>query len=83
MQNDYVIGEPFIRFYAGVPLIMDGGNGARYKIGTLCILDVQPRKLESQHNLVLESLAKLVVDEVEKCRAIRPHQTCVQDSSQV
>ena len=83
MQNDYVIGEPFIRFYAGVPLIMDGGNGARYKIGTLCILDVQPRKLESHHNLVLESLAKLVVDEVEKCRAIRPHQTCVQDSSQV
>ena len=39
-NNPLVTGEPFIRFYAGMPLRASGGQ----KIGTLCIADHQPRE---------------------------------------
>lgn len=37
-QNPLVTGPPFVRFYAGAPLIFDAAA-----IGTLCILDSEPR----------------------------------------
>ena len=36
--NALVTADPFVRFYAGVPLVGDG-----QAIGTLCVLDVAPR----------------------------------------
>ena len=38
-QNELVTGEPFIRFYAGAPLIADDGQ----PIGALCVIDSEPR----------------------------------------
>ena len=38
-NNPLVTGEPHIRFYAGCPLRMANGS----KLGTLCIIDRQPR----------------------------------------
>ena len=37
-HNPYVIGSPFIRFYAGIPLTFEG-----YNVGALCVLDSAPR----------------------------------------
>lgn len=37
----FIATEPFIRFYAGMPLIDSGGRA----LGTLCIMDVTPREL--------------------------------------
>ena len=42
-DNPLVTGEPHIRFYAGHPL--HGPDGSR--IGTLCIIDRQPRKMDA------------------------------------
>ncbi len=60
-DNPLVVGEPGIRFYAGVPLRTKDGHN----IGTLCAIDLQPRTISSQHLTVLEDLARLVVDEME------------------
>ncbi|WP_210530397.1 GAF domain-containing protein [Rubellimicrobium arenae] len=39
-SNPLVQGEPFIRFYAGAPLIYVGG----VRLGAFCILDTKPRQ---------------------------------------
>ena len=40
-DNRSVVGSPNLRFYAGYPLILTGGQC----IGTLCIADIRPRQL--------------------------------------
>lgn len=39
-DNPVVLGEPFIRFYAGAPLITAGG----FRLGTVCVADSAPRR---------------------------------------
>lgn len=61
-DNPFVLDEPGMRFYAGVPLKSPDG----YNVGTLCILDTDPRwGLTEEQRIILEDLAALVVDEME------------------
>jgi diguanylate cyclase (GGDEF)-like protein len=60
-DNPLVTGEPAIRFYAGAPLKV--GNGVN--LGTLCIVDTQPRELSPGQVESLADLAAIVVDEME------------------
>ena len=54
-----VTAEPGVRFYAGVPLIATSGE----KLGTLCVIDFQPRAGLEAHQLeALQDLAALTVD---------------------
>ena len=63
-ENPLVQNEPFIRFYAGAPLVMSNG----IRLGSLCIIDRKPRELEAHSCNVLINFAEIVVRELEKDR---------------
>ncbi len=48
-----VVGAPFIRFYAGVPLISDDG----YVLGSVCVIDREPRRIGDHEVAMLGDLA--------------------------
>lgn len=56
-SNPLVNGEPYIRFYAGAPLLSPGNH----KLGTLCVIDQRPRQLSNFQVESLQLLAKQVV----------------------
>lgn len=60
-DNPLVTGSPHIRFYAGMPVREPSG----FKIGTLCIIDPEPRAVAEFELDVLRTLASLVEDELE------------------
>ncbi|HEY2341637.1 MAG TPA: adenylate/guanylate cyclase domain-containing protein, partial [Chthoniobacteraceae bacterium] len=62
-----VVGEPFVRFYAGQPL--RGPKG--YKVGTLCVLDRVPRNFDSRERQILRGLAALVEKEMQMQETIQ------------
>lgn len=51
--NPLVLGTPNIRFYAGAPVRLSGGEA----VGTLCVIDRMPRSLGAQQRAVLNQLA--------------------------
>lgn len=55
-DNPSVLGEPHVRFYAGHPLILEGG----LCVGTLCLIDPRPRMLDGDGMRLLSDLAALV-----------------------
>ncbi len=60
--NPFAISEPGVRFYAGAPLMTHDG----YNLGTLCLLDGNPREaLSDAQKATLIDLAAMVVDELE------------------
>lgn len=52
-DNPLVTADPFVIFYAGVPLISDGG----LPLGTLCVIDNTPRELDNEQLEALQFLA--------------------------
>jgi PAS domain S-box-containing protein len=60
-DNPLVTGAPHIRFYAGVPL--HGPEGRL--VGTLCIIDRQPRQLGAAHVAALVDLGAMVDAELD------------------
>ncbi|TXH79458.1 EAL domain-containing protein [Thauera aminoaromatica] len=60
-DNPLVRGDPGIRFYAGMPLVMPGGE----VVGTLCVIDSRPRRLGATAREALAVLARSVTDELE------------------
>lgn len=61
MANPNVAGNFGLRFYAGAPLITHDG----FLIGTLCIIDKQPRSFSKQEEEILSGLATAVMDQIE------------------
>jgi PAS domain-containing protein len=61
-NHSLVQGEFGLRFYAAVPLKVEG----KYNLGTLCIMDRKPRVLTEKDKEILQSLADLVVEQLER-----------------
>jgi PAS domain S-box-containing protein len=55
--NPLVTGDPDIRFYAGIPL----SDGQGHNLGTLCVIDRQPRHLNDEQRHALSLLAEQAV----------------------
>ncbi|WP_407309737.1 diguanylate cyclase domain-containing protein [Pseudomonas sp. nanlin1] len=69
-DNPLVLGDPHIRFYAGVPLRSSEG----LVLGTLCALDTQPRALTSAEESALTDLARMAERELIQREAARDTQ---------
>lgn len=60
-DNPLVSGEPYIRFYAGYPIqYLDGS-----KLGTLCLIDTQPRQFSDRDRLILKDIARIAEAELQ------------------
>jgi PAS domain S-box-containing protein len=70
-HNTLVTGEPFIRFYAGAPLITASGHA----IGTVCVIDTvaRPGGLNAEQIAALEALARQVMTLLDQRRLIVAH----------
>ena len=60
-DNPLVLGDPNIRFYAGAPL----ATPDQFVLGTLCVIDHQPRQLTDKQIRTLRSLSRQVVNQLE------------------
>ncbi|MGB5339994.1 MAG: GAF domain-containing protein, partial [Gammaproteobacteria bacterium] len=57
--NPLVTNEPHIRFYAGCPLTVPNGS----KLGTLCIIDREPREFSEDDMELLRDLTRMAEQE--------------------
>ena len=60
-HNTLVTGDAHIRFYAGAPLATRDGH----LLGTMCVLDREPRTLTEQQKTALQILGRLVIANME------------------
>lgn len=60
-KNRFVKGSPQIRFYAGVPLV----DYSEKMLGSLCVIDYRPRKLDSEQLDTLKIIARQIVSQFE------------------
>lgn len=61
INNRMVTGAPGIRFYAGVPLQLPTGH----TLGSLCVIDTQPRKFNAQEEQLLRDLGALTMAQID------------------
>jgi GAF domain-containing protein len=61
LANPLVTGDFGLRFYAGAPIITEDG----FAIGTVCIVDKEPREFSKTEVEMLTSFAKTAMSEIE------------------
>jgi len=62
-DNPFVIGDPKVRFYAGVPIVVPNGS----KVGTLCLVDDKPRTFSEEDQGLLRDLGQMANKNSQLC----------------
>jgi GAF domain-containing protein len=65
--NNPLLKERGLRFYAGTPL-----RSNDLPIGSLCILDIKPRRLSERETRLLEVIAEDVMEEIQPRDSVGP-----------
>ncbi|MBI3608873.1 MAG: sensor domain-containing diguanylate cyclase, partial [Nitrospirae bacterium] len=65
-ENPMVMADPYIRFYAGIPLVTSTG----FALGTLCVFDRTPRTLTDEQHHTLQALSRQVMAQLELRRHV-------------
>lgn len=60
-DHPLVANDPNVVFYTGVPLVLSDGNA----LGTLCVIDTKPKKLNDFQKKALDTLSRQVVKSLE------------------
>ena len=69
-NNPYVMGEPNLVFYAGMPLV----NKQRFALGAICVLDTKPRTLTEKQAKALKLFSIQVMHMLELRRISYEHE---------
>lgn len=70
MCSPLVTTDPKVRFYAAAPILTDDG----YALGVVCIVDRVPRQLNEFQLSILESLARVAVEQLKMRRRLLERQ---------
>jgi len=78
--RDYemVKGEPYVRFYCGMPLINTDG----YALGTLCVIDFKPHELTPSQRESVRRLAQQAMAQLELRRQLQQRDTLLRELSE-
>jgi class 3 adenylate cyclase len=71
----YVAGDPHLRFYCGMPLINPDGHA----VGSLCVLDFEPKEIEFSRQEALRRLSHQVVTQLELRRSLASQREAMQE----
>ena len=72
------VADPPCRFYCGMPLITDEG----YALGTLCVMDFEPRQLTFEQAEALRHLSRQVLAQLELRRKLIEYDKTVKELDQ-
>ncbi len=78
VDNPLVTGAPYIRFYAGAPLITPDD----FTLGTLCVIDYQPRQFSDRQKDTLRALSRQIVAQLELGQNLKTLVQAVSDRQQ-
>lgn len=68
LNNPLVNGSFGLRFYAGAPIMTSDG----YNIGSVCIVDKQPRKWTQNESKILKKFADIAILQIESYFSVNP-----------
>lgn len=75
LTNPLVAGDFGLQFYAATPLQTEES----YNLGTLCVIDKNPRVFSKEERAILKQLGKIVMDEMNLRLAIRETSTNIKN----
>ena len=77
-ENPFVTSDPHLKFYCSMPLITGDG----YALGTLCVMDFEPRQLEFEQAESMRRLSHQVVSQLELRRRLIEYRQMIKELDQ-